>query len=172
VGCKSRGHSSKDPLCLTYQRKVDEINSKYPENLMPYYPTHEPWTHALLPPQTQPYYAPPPNSRTDATNPTNLCQSTINRHFPTGPTNTNQGAARIYQGNPTRHPPQQTSSPATTSNAIPMPPIKSRHQNATTQSDEQHLPSRLLPSQPQLQNSDDRPTTSDIATQPTTPTRL
>jgi hypothetical protein len=61
VGCKSRGHASEDPLCPTYQRKVDEINTKHPENLMPYYPTHEPWTHSLLPPKTQPHYSPTSN---------------------------------------------------------------------------------------------------------------
>jgi hypothetical protein len=54
IECKSREHSSKDLLCLTYQRKQDEISTKHLENLMPFYPMHEAWTHVSLPPTRQP----------------------------------------------------------------------------------------------------------------------
>jgi hypothetical protein len=44
VRCKCIEYSSKDLLCLTYQRKQDETSAKYLENLMPFYPMHEAWT--------------------------------------------------------------------------------------------------------------------------------
>ena len=125
MGCKMRGHSSKDSLYPTYQRKVDEVNAKHLENLMPYYPTHEPWTQALLPPQTQPRYAPPlSNSHATATAnavppPLPLRQSTINKHFPSGPANTHQGAARNHEGHPyCHHHHQSPFTPAMSSNVV------------------------------------------------------
>lgn len=35
ISCKSKGHASNDPLCPSLQCKVNEINTKQPENAMP-----------------------------------------------------------------------------------------------------------------------------------------
>jgi hypothetical protein len=129
MGCKTRGHSSKDLLCPTYQHKVDETNAKHPENLMPFYPTHEIWTHALLPPQTQPRYVPRSNPSTTTRDPAPLHQTTINTHPTSGPPNHYRDVARP-QGNqhrPYRQHRQPSSMPATSSNAMPIP-LKPRTQ--------------------------------------------
>ncbi|KAF9233165.1 hypothetical protein BU15DRAFT_17532, partial [Melanogaster broomeanus] len=41
VGCDANDHSSNDPHCPTYLAKRAEMDAKYPENRMPYFPTDE-----------------------------------------------------------------------------------------------------------------------------------
>ena len=44
VSCNSLNHSSWSRECPTFLRKVDEFNSRNPENLLPLFPTADPWT--------------------------------------------------------------------------------------------------------------------------------
>ena len=61
VSCRSDSHAIWDRSCPTFQCKCTELDARLLENLMPYFPTEETWTHisqspkvlALLPPATQ-----------------------------------------------------------------------------------------------------------------------
>ena len=51
VNCETRSHRSRDRNCPDFQRRCAELDDRSPENAMPYFPTDEPWTQALLPPR-------------------------------------------------------------------------------------------------------------------------
>jgi hypothetical protein len=59
VSCSTSGHPSWDRNCPTFLRKCEEQNARLPENNMPFFPTHEPWTWARTPP--------PPSQQTPVT---------------------------------------------------------------------------------------------------------
>ena len=44
VSCKSDGHASWSRECPVFLKKVDELNARNPDNLLPYFPTADPWT--------------------------------------------------------------------------------------------------------------------------------
>ena len=44
VTCNTEDHASWSRACPTFLRKVDDYNERNPENLLPYYPTSDPWT--------------------------------------------------------------------------------------------------------------------------------
>jgi hypothetical protein len=44
VSCKSEEHASWSRGCPAFLKKVDELNARSPDNLLPYYPTADPWT--------------------------------------------------------------------------------------------------------------------------------
>jgi hypothetical protein len=59
VSCKSSDHASWSRECPTFLRKVDEYNERNPENLLPFFPTTDPWTWSTgntnqSPPQRRP----------------------------------------------------------------------------------------------------------------------
>ncbi|KIM61997.1 hypothetical protein SCLCIDRAFT_1178821 [Scleroderma citrinum Foug A] len=51
VNCKSKEHGSSDKDCPDYIAQRDTLNARTPENLMPYFPTEEPWMQVSLPPK-------------------------------------------------------------------------------------------------------------------------
>ena len=137
VTCKSKEHTSNDPLCPSLQRKIDETNAKHPENSMPYYPTHETWTHVSLPPTRQPRYSTPaarnhPTPSPYSAHPTTLRQTTLDTQNPTnrpithGPTG--RGHGRNYHHNHNQSRPHPA---ATSTNSIPIPATITRQQNPT-----------------------------------------
>ncbi|KAL1740207.1 hypothetical protein HDZ31DRAFT_47954 [Schizophyllum fasciatum] len=54
VNCHEEGHASWDRGCPVFQQKCVEHDHRYPENVMPFFVTDEPWTHATLPPSVKP----------------------------------------------------------------------------------------------------------------------
>ena len=52
VSCNTNTHASWDRSCPSFLHRCDEMDDRLPENLMPYYPTAEPWTHVSQPPKT------------------------------------------------------------------------------------------------------------------------
>lgn len=55
VSCNSHEHASWDRKCPEFESKCAGIDAKHPENSMPYFPTDDPWTQVMLPPQPAPY---------------------------------------------------------------------------------------------------------------------
>ncbi|KAN0086065.1 hypothetical protein V8E55_007199 [Tylopilus felleus] len=51
ISCKMNKHASNNPNCPTLTTKHNELDVKHPKNLMPFFPTHEDWTHVVLPPK-------------------------------------------------------------------------------------------------------------------------
>ena len=51
ASCKSNAHSSADKECPEYQIQLAKLNTRTPENQMPYFLTEEPWTQVLLLPK-------------------------------------------------------------------------------------------------------------------------
>ncbi|KAL1740409.1 hypothetical protein HDZ31DRAFT_23372, partial [Schizophyllum fasciatum] len=54
VNCREEGHASWDRSCPVFQQKCLEHDYRYPENVMPFFVTDEPWTHATVPPSVKP----------------------------------------------------------------------------------------------------------------------
>ena len=52
------GHASWSRFCPVFIRKCDEMNGRLMENVMPYFPTDEPWMHTMKPLKST-YYLPP-----------------------------------------------------------------------------------------------------------------
>ena len=48
------GHASWDRQCPVFLNKCQDMDARMTENQMPYYPTGDPWTHALRPPKPAP----------------------------------------------------------------------------------------------------------------------
>ena len=71
VSCgEGSDHGSASPACPTYKSKCDDINSRFPENLLPFFPTADRATWASLP--SNPPRPTSPFPQRDAT-PQNLC---------------------------------------------------------------------------------------------------
>ena len=64
VSCRSDSHASWDRSCPTFQRKCTELDARLLENLMPYFPTEETWTHISQPPKA--LALPPPATQIPA----------------------------------------------------------------------------------------------------------
>ena len=47
VSCKISGHASWSQHCPTFNQKCEELNGRLTKNMMPYFPTGEPWTHVI-----------------------------------------------------------------------------------------------------------------------------
>ena len=47
VNCRSDSHASWDRLCPSFLRKAGEFNERYPDNLLPFFPTADPWTWSM-----------------------------------------------------------------------------------------------------------------------------
>lgn len=73
VTCDSTEHSSWDRFCPAFTRRCEEMDERYVENSMPYFPTNEPWTLVSAPPK-QPKYRP---SGSEITAPRPLGSQTI-----------------------------------------------------------------------------------------------
>ena len=104
---------------------------------MPYYPTHETWTHVSLPPTRQPRYSTPaarnhPTPSPYSAHPTTLRQTTLDTQNPTnrpitrGPTGRGRGHNYHHNHNQSRPHPA-----ATSTNSIPIPATITRQQNPT-----------------------------------------
>jgi hypothetical protein len=75
--CAVAGHASWDRECPSFKRKCDDLDARTPENNMPYFPTNEEWTHAILPTNKPPPPRPdPPHPNEPNRRP--IQQSTIN----------------------------------------------------------------------------------------------
>jgi hypothetical protein len=48
VSCKSNEHASWSRECPSFQKRVDELNDRNPENLLPFFPTADPWTWSAV----------------------------------------------------------------------------------------------------------------------------
>lgn len=44
VSCNTEDHASWSRTCPTFLRKIEDYNRRNPENMLPYYPTSDPWT--------------------------------------------------------------------------------------------------------------------------------
>ena len=53
VSCNSTDHPSSSRKCPEFIRRCNDLNARTPENVMPYFPTEEEWTQALLPPRSE-----------------------------------------------------------------------------------------------------------------------
>ena len=64
ASCKTHTHASWDRMCLSFMCRCEEMDGRLPENLMPYFPTAEPWTHVSQQPKiaTPTLTLPPPAS--------------------------------------------------------------------------------------------------------------
>ena len=58
ISCGIEGHMSWSRNCPVFIQKCDEMNRRLTENAMLYFPTNEPWTHAIQPPKPA-YHLPP-----------------------------------------------------------------------------------------------------------------
>lgn len=91
ISCESNDHSSSDRGCPEFTRKCSELESRRPENLMPYYPTDEAWTQVSAPPKAPPYIktiTPTPYQ----SEPPRQTQGTLERHL--GPRGRGNGPTR------------------------------------------------------------------------------
>ena len=59
VSCKSNDHASWSRKCPTFLRKLDEFNSRNPDNSLQFYPTVESWTWTATERVHHPASAPP-----------------------------------------------------------------------------------------------------------------
>src|SRR6266481_8766035 len=92
--------------CPTFTHKCNELNDRLSENNMLYYPTSEPWTHAMQLPKPQfrrPFTGPPADGLAAGPSQTRLKQTTL--HFPPsqrrpGPTAQPQGPSSPGRGSP------------------------------------------------------------------------
>jgi hypothetical protein len=60
ASCQTDDHASWSRKCPTFVRKCDELDQRSPENVMPYFPTSEPWTQVMEPPKLSLPPPPPP----------------------------------------------------------------------------------------------------------------
>ena len=58
--CETEDHTSWDRECPTLLKKCEDLDKRYPENTMPYFPTNEEWTLVTAPSKPAPYRKPPP----------------------------------------------------------------------------------------------------------------
>ena len=63
VSCRMDGHPSWDHRCPAFLNKCHDMDMRMTENQMPYYPTADPWTHALRPPKPTPPAPVPPQTQ-------------------------------------------------------------------------------------------------------------
>ena len=54
VPCGAAGHASWDRKCPTFEKKCRELDEKYPDNSLPFFPSKELWTWAPEPPKSTP----------------------------------------------------------------------------------------------------------------------
>ena len=59
VSCESEDHTSSNRDCLTFWKNCDNMDKRYPDNKIPYFPTLEPWTYAAAPENPALYSKPP-----------------------------------------------------------------------------------------------------------------
>ena len=59
VSCESEDHTSSHRDCPMFRRNCDNMDRRYPDNKIPYFPTLEPWTQAPAPENPAPYRKPP-----------------------------------------------------------------------------------------------------------------
>ena len=131
VSCKSDDHSSMDRFkCPEFARKCAVLESKRPENLMPYFPTDEAWTQVLAPPKAPPYI----KTTTTTTTPTppqpeppHQTQTTLERHL--GPRGRGSGPRGRGNGPTGRHPHQSGFSPYPRYDEYECPPPNLSHRN-------------------------------------------
>jgi len=78
IPCEANDHASWNRDCPEFERRCQALDDKYPENLMPYFPADEAWTHAQAPPKAKPYVNITGSSRDNvATNPLQSKQTKI-----------------------------------------------------------------------------------------------
>lgn len=79
TNCRSQQHASWSRSCPEFMKRCKELDDKYPENRMPYFPTQHAWTHVAQPPRpTRTSGSPsPPSQRPSTPAPGHLRQTTI-----------------------------------------------------------------------------------------------
>jgi hypothetical protein len=81
VNCRSQQHTSWSRACPEFARRCKDIDDKYPENRMPYFPTEHIWTQVSRPARSpRPTTSPHPSltDRPRSNPPPHLRQTTIN----------------------------------------------------------------------------------------------
>ena len=120
VSCKIEGHASWYCRCPIFLSKCHEMDDRMTENQMPYYPTTDPWTHALRPPRPAPP-KPMPTPKPSQLQPRSWLQT---QHGATDATQATTGDQRqMYRQStltfpPTQAAPQRNDEPGT----MPPPP--------------------------------------------------
>ena len=125
VSCGTNSHPSWDRQCPIFLHKCAEMDSRLTENQMPFFPTAEPWTHALHPPKPAPLMPPPPLLGFQSSGPNTEWQTAGGQRRHCRQTTLNFPMAQQHQG-PQRHGategsqmPTQTGSPARGANSVP-----------------------------------------------------
>ncbi|KAG2747348.1 hypothetical protein P692DRAFT_201867111 [Suillus brevipes Sb2] len=79
VNCRSQQHTSWSRSCPEFIKHCKELDDKFPENRMPYFPTEHAWTHATQPAHQDRISTSPQQSPQRPHNPPfgRLCQTTI-----------------------------------------------------------------------------------------------
>lgn len=117
VSCNSNSHASWNRNCPEFESRCAGLDAKHPENSMPFFPTDDPWTQVILPPQP----APPQKTAATLTPP-----PTNPQRPPLRQTNLPFESSRSFRGHHTRGAPRQFSqrgfrAPTPTgSNSIPI----------------------------------------------------
>jgi hypothetical protein len=81
INCRSQQHTSWSRACPEFARCCKDIDDKYPENRMPYFPTEHIWTQVSRPARSSRPTTSPRPSLTDCSRlnpPLHLRQTTIN----------------------------------------------------------------------------------------------
>ena len=83
INCDSPSHASASRKCPEFLKRSEELNAKRPENLLPYFPTDEPWTLDPLPPPSSGPIVPPrrPSSPSQATRRTTRTQTSLSNYY-------------------------------------------------------------------------------------------
>jgi hypothetical protein len=122
ASCNIDIHTSWDRVCPSFLRRCEEMDGRLPENLMPYFPTAEPWTHVSQPPRIAPptlMLPTPTDPRTTGGWTTVPHRNSIHRQTTLPFKPTTQGQLTTGQGPPAS---QRQVSPATHPNRIGLGP--------------------------------------------------
>lgn len=140
VSCSSEHHASWSRTCPEFQRRSRTLDESTPENLMPYFPTDEPWTQANLPPKPTSQLVPTPKPsqpRRNASVKTNT-QGHLSDHFRPKHQAHNTDPTPNRPGSPTQH---STPTPPL-STTPPVPPVPHPQQQQPNADLPDHSPSQ------------------------------
>jgi hypothetical protein len=144
ANCRNNGHSSWSRGCPEFGKRCKDLDEKYPENSMPYFPTSESWTHTSTPPKANPYQkitppTPPKDSTPNAINsPKRQRQTVIN-------------SATFFATKPPPAPAPAPSHPRQPSNLTPLPPANAKPTQSIHPDNNRHSKSKVT--EPELEPS-------------------
>ena len=116
IPCEANDHASWNRDCPEFEKRCQALDDKYPENLMPYFPSDEAWTHAQAPPKAKPFVNITGSQRDNAaTNPSQTKQTKLTDYSRTHSgyrDRPSRGRNRAYQQSHHSHsPPPPPTSP-------------------------------------------------------------